>query len=320
MHLVAASEEQMVQRDALTYSEWGKFLSLEEYAAREKRLRAHPWSRSAMRTWLLCGEDGAVLASCETFRTPSFLRIPGGSLVPGDSFAIASVFTEERLRGQGYATRLMDLLAAELERQPRAHAALLFSDVGPRLYARSGYQELPAWDWHLSPTPGDPAGPVDSLLREDELATALAHLRHPEVPFFFWPTPAQLDWHLERGRIYAGHLGCSRPTSAGARAGTSTILWGLVGRSPELTVLMLDARSASETWALLEAARHEASRCGLSRVVLWEEPSHATFLELLKGGGITRVARNGSLPMVRPLRPGLPPITPLLPAPRGLWV
>ena len=48
--------------------------------------------------------------------------------------------------GHGYATRLMDLLAARLEQEPRAHAALLFSDVGPRNYARSGYRELPAWD------------------------------------------------------------------------------------------------------------------------------------------------------------------------------
>jgi GNAT superfamily N-acetyltransferase len=320
MHLVAATEEQMAERDALTYSEWGKLLSPEEYAARERRLRAHPWSRSDMRTWLLCGEDGGVLASCETFRTGSFLRTGEGSLVPGDSFAIASVFTEERLRGHGYATRLMDLLAAELERQPRAQAALLFSDVGPRLYARSGYRALPAWDWHLSPSPGEPAGPVDSLLREDGLGTGLARLRHPEAPFFFWPSPAQLDWHLERGRIYLPHLGCSPPASAGARAGSSTILWGLVGRSPELTVLMFDARSTSEAWALLEAARREASRSGLSRVVLWEEPSHAPFLALLKGGSSTRVARDGSLPMVRPLRPGLPPVSPLLPAPRGLWV
>jgi GNAT superfamily N-acetyltransferase len=319
MHLVAATDEQKVQRDAFTYSEWGRLLTPEGYATREQRLRAHPWARSDMRTWLLCGEDGGVLASCETFRTDSFLRTGEGALVPGDSFAIASVFTEERLRGHGYATRLMDLLAAELERQPRAHTALLFSDVGPRLYARSGYQALPAWDWHLPPTAGEPGALVDSLLREDELGRALDRMRRPEVPFFFWPTPARLDWHLERGRIYAEPLGCSLPSSLGATAGTSTILWGLVGRSTELMVLMLDAHSPSEARALLGAARREASRSGLSRVVLWEEPAHAPFLALLEGEGATRVARDGSLPMVRPLRPGLP-LSPLLPAPRGLWV
>lgn len=320
MHLVTATDEQKRQRDALTYSEWGKLLSPEGYAAREQRLRAHPWSRSDMRTWLLCGEDGGVLASCETFRTDCFLRSPEGPLVPGDGFAIASVFTEERLRGHGYATLLMDLLAAELERQPRAHAALLFSDVGPRLYARSGYQTLPAWDWHLPPTPGDPSEPVDALLREEELGPALGRMRHPEAPFFFWPTQAQLDWQLERGRIYVEYLGCSLPASLGATAGASTILWGLVGgRSADLTVLMLDMHSPSEGRALLEAARREASRSGLSRVVLWEEPAQAPLLPLLQGEGASRVARDGCLPMVRALRPGLP-LSPLLPVPRGLWV
>lgn len=317
MHLAVATEEQKAQRDALTYSEWGKLLTLEGYVAREQRLRAHPWA-SGMVTWLLCEEDGSVLASCETFRTDSFLLAPDGALVPGDSFAIASVFTEEHLRGQGYATRLMDLLAAEMRRQPRAHAALLFSDVGPRLYARSGYHELPAWDWLLSPTPGDPSALVDSLLPEDGLDWALGRLRRPEAPFSFWPTPEQLDWHLERGRIYADSLpGCSLPVSAGATVGESTAVWGLVGRKDELTVLMLDAHSPEHARALLGAAQREAHGSGLSRVVLWEEPALAPLLPLVEGA--SRVAREGSLPMVRPLRPDLS-VSPLLPVPRGLWV
>lgn len=317
MHLVEATDEQKVQRDVLTYSEWGRLLTLEGYLSREQRLRTHPWARSDMRTWLLCDADGGVLASCETFRTHSLLRSTTGTLVPGDSFAIASVFTEERLRGRGYSTRLMELLAAELERQPHAHAALLFSDVGPRLYARAGYLELPAWDWHLSPTPGEPGEHVHLLPPGADIGQALERLRRPDSPFFFWPTPAQLDWHLERGRIYVEKLGCALPSSLGATAGASTILWGLVGRDAALTVLMLDARSQDEAHALLGAARREAHRSGLSRVVLWEEPTHAPFLPNVEGA--TRVARDGSLPMVRPLRPDLP-LAPLLPVPRGLWV
>jgi GNAT superfamily N-acetyltransferase len=317
MHLVAATEEQQARLDLLTHAAWGPPLTREEYAARELRLRAHPWSRAGQCTWMLCDEAGSVLASCETYRTDSFLRSAGGTLLPGDSFAIASVFTEERLRGRRYATRLMDLLAAELERQPRAQSALLFSDVGPRLYARSGYQEWPAWDWHLSPTPGAPGELGEELSGEADVARALQRMRPPEVPFFFWPTPAQLDWHLERGRIYSGHLGLALPPSRGAFVGDSTALWGLVGRKDELTVLMLDARSLADATALLGAARREAHRTGLSRVVLWEEPGFAPFLPHLEG--VTRVARDGSLPMVRPLRPDLP-LSPSLPVPRGLWV
>jgi GNAT superfamily N-acetyltransferase len=317
MHLVAANDEQKARLDTRTYAAWGPPLTLEAYAAREQRLSAHPWARVELRTWMLCDEAGDVLASCETYRTDSFLRSAEGGLLPGDSFAIASVFTEERLRGRGHATRLMDLLAAELERQPRAQASLLFSDVGPRLYARSGYRETPAWDWLLTPTPGNPGERVDALLSESDVARALECMRRPEVPFFFWPTPAQLDWHLERGRIYAGHLGLRRPESQGATVGDSTALWGLVGRKDELTVLMLDARSLADATALLGAARRETHRAGLSRVVLWEEPGFAAFLPHLEGA--TRVARDGSLPMMRPLRPDLP-LPASLPVPRGLWV
>lgn len=318
MHLTLATEAQKAQRDELTFSAWGRTLTPETYALRERRLRAHPWSAAGMKTWLLCADDGAVLASCETFRTDSFLRGPGGALVPGDSFAIASVFTEERLRGRGYATRLMDLLAAELERaSPRAHAALLFSDVGPAQYARSGYRELPAWDWRFSPTEGEPGAGVERLLGERDVPAALPRLRQPEAPFFLWPSAAQVDWHVERERIYAEALARPRPEAQGATVGDSTALWAMTAKDGELKVLLLDARSEADARALLEAARRVARRAGLERVVVWEEPATAALLSRLPGA--ERVAREDSLPMARPLRPEVP-VSPAPPAPRALWV
>jgi GNAT superfamily N-acetyltransferase len=318
MHLVPATDDKKLQRDHLSYSAWGPPLSVPDYLEREQRLRAHPWSREALRTWLLQDDAGQVLASCETFRTDSFLRDASGALTPGDSWSIASVFTEEALRGHGHATRLMDLLAAELERaSPRAHAALLFSDVGPRIYARSGYQSLPAWDWHLPAASGSPAEGVDALLHESDLAPALPRLRQPEAPFFFWPTAQQLDWHLERARIYAALLNRPLLEACGALVGDSTALWCGTGRGDYLVVLMLDARSRAEGTALLQAAQRVAGRAGLSHVVVWEEPTHAPFLA--RHSGATRLPRDGSLPMVRLLRAGLP-LSPLLPMPRGLWV
>jgi GNAT superfamily N-acetyltransferase len=318
MRLVLASDAQKAERDVVTYPAWGAPLSVEGYLEREKRLRAHAWPRAELKTWLLCADDGGVLASCETYRTDSFLRAPDGALTPGDSFAIASVFTEERLRGRGYATRLMDLLAAELElTAPRAQSALLFSDVGAALYGRSGYQELPAWDWCLAPEPGEPSARVDRLLTEADLSTALARMRRPEVPFFYWPTPAQLDWHLERERVYAELMPRPRPEANGATVRESTALWYMMGRTGTLMVMVFDARSASDAAALLGAARRVAHRAGLSRVVLWEEPATAPLLAQVPGA--VRQPREGSLPMVRPLRPGLP-FGATTPIPRVLWV
>ncbi|MBN1204171.1 MAG: N-acetyltransferase [Myxococcaceae bacterium] len=318
MRLVLATDAQKAERDVVTYPAWGPPLSVEGYMEREERLRAHPWSRAELKSWLLCAEDGGVLASCETYRTDSLLRAPDGALTPGDSFAIASVFTEERLRGRGYATRLMDLLAAELERaSPRAQSALLFSDVGAAIYQRSGYQEFPAWDWRLAPEPGEPSALVDRLLTEAELGAALARMRRPEAPFFYWPTAAQLDWHLERERIYAELMPRPRPEANGATVGESTALWCMLGRTGTLMVLMFDARSAGDAAALLGAARRVAHRAGLSRVVLWEEPATAPLLAGVPGA--RREPREGSLPMVRPLRPGLPSGS-ATPIPRALWV
>ncbi|HLL06876.1 MAG TPA: GNAT family N-acetyltransferase [Myxococcaceae bacterium] len=318
MHLVLATEARKAERDTVTYPAWGPPLSVEGYVVREQRLRGHPWARAELKTWLLCADNGEALASCETYRTDSFLRGADGTLEPGDSFAIASVFTEECLRGKGYATRLMDLLAEHLERtQPRAHSALLFSDVGAPLYRRSGYRETPAWDWRLEPEPGELTEGVDRLLQETDLGAALARMRRPEVPFFYWPTAAQLDWHLERERIYAELLPRPRPEANGARVGDSTALWYMVGRSSTLLVMMFDARTARDAAALLTAARRVAHRAGLKKVVLWEEPSAAPLLARVPGA--VREAREGSLPMLRPLRPGLEP-SGELPIPRALWV
>ncbi|ADO74542.1 GNAT family N-acetyltransferase [Stigmatella aurantiaca] len=316
MPLVLATPAQKTERDALTYPAWGPPLTPAGYAAREHRLRAHPWARAEMRTWLLCDEQGSVLSSCETFRTRSVLRAGDGTLTDGDSFAIASVFTEERLRGRGHATRMMDLLLPELQRAPDAHAALLFSDVGPQLYRRSGYRELSAWNWVLSPQPGEPGEHVDRLLGETDLDTALSRACPPERPFFLWPTAAQADWHLERERIYAEQLGRPRPEACGATVGPSTALWAMV-KTGALVLLWLDARTAQDAEALLGAARRVAHRAGLSHVEVWEEPDTAPLLASIPGA--VREPRDGSLPMLQPLRPGLL-LSESLPIPRVLWV
>jgi GNAT superfamily N-acetyltransferase len=318
MHLVLATEAQKAERDRVTHSAWGSPLTVEQFHQRELRLRAHPWCTPGMSTWLLRGEDGRVLASCETFHNDSHLRGPEGLYVPGASFSIASVFTEEHLRGHGHATRLMDLVAAELERtSPRGHAVVLFSDVGAPLYRRSGYEEVPAWDWSLPASEAASPPHRASLLKDGDVAAALGRMRRPDAPFYLWPSAAQVDWHLERERIYAELLHRPRPQACGAVVGDSTALWAMLARYGELVVLMLDARSAEDTAALLETARAVAHQAGLAKVVLWEEPATAPLLARVPAA--TRVPREGSLPMVRPLRPGLPPAT-AVPFPRALWV
>ncbi|WP_228558627.1 GNAT family N-acetyltransferase [Myxococcus sp. AB056] len=317
MHLVVANEAQKAERDRHTYTAWGSPLTVEQFLEREQRLRVHPWSRDTMRTWLLCDDAGRVLTSCETFRTPSYLRGPDCQTTRGDSFVIASVYTEPALRGHGHATRLMDQVAAELERtEPDAQAAVLYSDVGARIYRRSGYQEVPAWDWHLPVGNGPVIHKVDTLLEDADVPSALERMRRPEVPFYLWPDATQVDWHLERERIYAELLRRPRPRACGAVVGASTALWAMMARQGELVVLMLDARSEDDAAALLEAAGAQAHKAGLSKVVLWEEPGTMPWVARLPEA--SREARDGSLPMVRPLCEGLPTAADI-PFARALW-
>ncbi|RKH31962.1 GNAT family N-acetyltransferase [Corallococcus sicarius] len=318
MPLVLATDAQKAQRDTVTHAAWGSPLSVAQYQEREARLRAHPWCREGMNTWLWVADDGAVLASCETFHTDSFLRGADGTFTQGDSYAIASVFTEDHLRGRGHATRLMDGVAAELERvAPRPHSVVLFSDVGAPLYRRSGYVDVPAWDWHLDASEVPEGRPVDGGLQETDVAAALARMQRPQAPFYLWPSAAQVDWHLERERVYAELLARPRPQTCGAVVGDSTALWSMVARYGDLVVLMLDARDAADAAALLTEARRVAHRAGLQRVVWWEEPATAPLVAGVPGA--VRVQRDGSLPMLRPLRAGLPPALEV-PFPRALWV
>ncbi|NTX15739.1 N-acetyltransferase [Myxococcus sp. CA056] len=318
MHLALATDAQKAERDRVTHAAWGTPLSVEQFHQRELRLRAHPWCREGMRTWLWLDDAGQVLASCETFHTDSYLRGLDGVATRGVSQAIASVFTESALRGHGYATRLMDEVATRLEHEsPNHHAALLFSDVGPALYRRSGYHEAPAWDWQLSAVGGLSTHAVDALLCDGDVPGVVARTQRPDVPFLLWPSAAQMDWHLERERIYSELLHRPRPEACGATVGNSSALWAMMARYGELVVLLLDAESVEDAVALLEAARGVAHRAGLARVVIWEEP--ATLPWVARAPGALRVARDGSLPMMRPLRPGLPPAERVAFS-RALWV
>lgn len=299
----------------LTWGAWGGRLQKSEFLAREKRLRAHPWCRSGMLTWLWVDPAGKVLSSCETFTSSSYL---GGAA--GRSYSVASVFTEQSLRGQGHAARMMDALVSEVRRSdPLAHAITLYSDVGARLYERSGFVGAPAFDVEFEPSEGDPAEAVDALLPE----TVFALPDPPDEPFVIWPSGAQLDWHLERERFYAQAL--KRPrlhdlstgqTHHGARAGASRVYWAADFKNERLMVTLITEPTRPAVELLILAARRAAHRLGLQRVSLWENDT----LPMLAGlPGAQRTERDGSLPMIAPLRAGLTPSQWRI-RPRALWV
>jgi hypothetical protein len=269
-----------------------------------------------MRTWLLQEEGGRVLASCETFRTPAFLH---GQ--PGEAYAVASVFTEVPLRGRGYAGQMMARLTERMRQEAgRPLALVLFSDVGEPLYARAGYQAVPAFDWTLPPLARRPEHTgVDALFEEADVPRELAHLTRPPSPLVLWPDVAQLDWHLERERIYAEQLARPRPLAWGARVGEARAFWAGSLRSGELVVLLLEAGRPEQARALVRCAQAVAWQAGLSGVRLWEDPRPQPWAQALAEEGGVREAREGSLPMLAPLAAGVS-AEDWWQVPRALWV
>lgn len=278
-----ATEAEKRARDLVTFAEWGTRLSLDQYLAREVALRAHPWAAAGMQTWLWA--DGpTVLCSCETFQNDSSV-----GPADGNSFSIASVFTEAALRGRGHASRLMAALVARF--QTRAQGLVLFSDVGAPIYEKSGFRAVPeAFDWVFPPrADAPPARWLDAPLPPPPRRPA------PDGVLVLHPTAAQLDWHHARSRLYAGFLGRAPLAHYGARAAQGTAWWTAQFKSDELLVLVLDAPDAGAAAPLIHAAQHAAHRAGLPRVRVWETFSLAS----IPGG--QRRPREGELPMAVPL-------------------
>ncbi len=296
MILVQATPEMSSERDRATHEAWGGPLAVERYQALERRLRGHGWSREVLRGWLLCAEGGEVLSSCETYRMPS--RIEGA---PGHSYAIASVYTEPDKRRKGYAAELLSRLGECLAGTGDAQAMILFSDVALHIYEKSGFAARPAPTLRFPSLPGDPGEGVDELFPESRAAQALAWIPLPADPFAILPAPAQIDWHLERERIFSELLGRPRPTACGARIGSSAVLWSADFREGHLTILLFHA-PGPEAEALLTCARRAAHAAGLPWTLLWKTPADRPWPGILLED---RADRLDSVPMIRPLDPRL---------------
>jgi predicted N-acetyltransferase YhbS len=284
-----ARPEEVRPRDVLAHSAWGERLEVAAFCDREAALRATEFAKEGQRTWVLAAA-GEVLASCETFRMQS--RV-GGSY--GVTFGVASVFVEERLRGQGHASFML----AELTRRLRAEGAqacILYSEVGEHLYERVGFAGRPAttraWTAHSSALRTGVAGA--------EVAALLGEADARPLPFRIRVTPAQIDWHFARTEFYRAHWGRQNPRTPALRAGRAWAILCPDHRNDRLALLDLEPGSEAETGAVIEGARAEAARLGLDEVTLEENPYNASSLP----EGVRRPCDEG-VPMIASFAPSL---------------
>jgi hypothetical protein len=200
---------------------------------------------------------------------------------------------------------MMSALVERLAGTPNAQASVLFSDVGPGLYERSGYRSVPAFDWLLPPS--ELANEVQWL----PASAPPARLSDSSEELVLHPSAEQFDWHFERSRLYARYLGRKPLEHWGARTDDASVWWTASYKADELLVLRLEAPSALAARRVLQAAQHQARAAGFKRVRVWET------LSLLGIPGAERVRRNGELPMVAGLGPA---VKGWKQVERGLWV
>lgn len=302
MLLVPATEAEKRARDAVTYEAWGSPLSLWQYQARELALRAHPFSAAAMQTWLW-RDEATIFSSCETFRMAAMLGAE-----EGDAYAIASVFTEASLRGQGHATAMMNALVKTLQRSPRALACTLYSDVGLRQYEPSGFVGGPAVEWVMAPLTGEATDGVEVL---EVLPAPRPAGGRDEGVLRVVPTVEQLDWHVERERLYAGFLAQAPLPFHCAHVDGARMWFAASFRGEELLVLWHEGDDALALSALMRCARRLCHQAGLQRVRAYDVGT-----DWSEHG--TRQTRASELPMVRALQGSA--IHAFAPVHRALWV
>jgi hypothetical protein len=226
------------------------------------------------------------------------------------------VFTDPDRRGRGYAGELLARLGRALQdADPGAQALVLYSDVALSIYERCGFTARPALERVFDSVPGDPRDGVDELFPEARAAWALARVPPGPGRFVAAPAAEQVDWHLERERIYSEILARPRPAAWGARAGTGTALWTADYRNGQLAFLALHAPDPAEAEALVACARRTAFAAGLYRTVLWPTPETACPRAEVRD----RAPRLDSVPMIRPLDPRIRPEDWTW-IPRILWV
>ncbi|KNE59888.1 hypothetical protein AMAG_05337 [Allomyces macrogynus ATCC 38327] len=213
-----------------------------------------------------------------------------------ESEVLTTVYVPQPHRGKGYAKNLSIQVRNHLiATNPDLGVSILFSDVGPYLYAKLGWQVYPSTSFEFRvPLTTDvlpPTLPKGAEYLNTTLAMTLVHAEPPALAIdlstgravFTLPfTPARLAWHEAHRHFYYTHLGASRPDrrsalapygtdTVGARIGDAHIAWfhhpslGGDGRGT-LFVLHVHADSVDVAAALLRIAAEHAVFCGLGVV------------------------------------------------------
>jgi len=184
-----------------TWTIWNEGLSRDAYVRwNEAQLRT-AWGRDHLNRFALLDDRGDLLASAKRYRYDVTLDERIGWMC-----GIGAVFTPDDRRGQGYASRLIDMLL-EQERRDGALMAALFSEIGTAFYERLGFAPVPLDEVTVVVTRkhGAPAMLVRAGEERDLPAVAALHeTRSASARFALRRSPSLVQYALSKKRLLAG--------------------------------------------------------------------------------------------------------------------
>ena len=124
---------------------WAAGLSLPDYLGVWEDVRRTEWARRNVRFHVWTDSNGELLSSLKLYR-PRFRIGDDEKTVT----VLSAIFTPRRQRGNGYARQMLREVL-RLERERGSQLALLFSDIGEKLYRDLGFRSLAAVEHRADP-------------------------------------------------------------------------------------------------------------------------------------------------------------------------
>lgn len=240
LHLVVATQEELIAQQHANSEEWRGALSLDAYLRREIHLYNQELTKDGGLTpWMLVYQpdpDGPrqVLCGCETMSKKAITH-HNRKVEDVTCHAVCSVFCPLDRRGRGYAGRMMTDLGNKLktwqsEKGTPVLFSVLYSDIGKDFYAARGWQPFPSAHISLPASASEQTQRVRLLNAKDlgELCTLdeeiirkqLAQMPAPgKHTVAIIPDVRTFDWHHAREDFVGQELHGKIPAVKGAIVG-----------------------------------------------------------------------------------------------------
>jgi GNAT superfamily N-acetyltransferase len=184
-----------------TYPTWHEGLSRQAYGQWNVAQTRLPWAATHLARLALVDDDGTLLATLKRYRYD--VRLDGHV---GVMCGLGAIFTPPEHRGRGYASRLIDGVLEEEQREGVSMAGL-FSEIGPAFYERHGFRAIALDEVTVNVVlkAGSPAMLVRAGDNRDLPALASTHETRAESSrFAVRRDAAAMQFAIAKKRLFAG--------------------------------------------------------------------------------------------------------------------